>query len=509
MLTRVIGVVAAAIMLMLSSMALAAGEVRVALVIGNSQYENAGSLKNPRNDAEAISGKLQSIGFDVTEGFDLNYDALRDTIRAFASKTRNADLTVVYYAGHGVSIDNVNYMVPIDAQMNDPVDWEFEVFALEDMLRVVERSKGPSLVFLDACRDNPLAHTLSAAQGMSSRSMNTRGLSRIARDTLGTSGSVVAYATEPGQVAADGEGKNSPFTTALLRHIGAPNTDFATLTSLITRDVLELTDNVQRPRFDVSLTGPLVINPVATLQEAPVETVSLDQSTPEAEPVAPTGAASLEVEKIMFQTAADTGDAADYRAYLDLFPQGAFAALARNAIARQAQAEEKQETELAALDQTGANENQFRMLAAPLMLNPQPVGLAMVSSQATETELNLNRPFRREVQIRLNLSGNNVGSADGIIGNGTRRGISAWQSQNGFAATGYLNAVQHQMLTANTQAQFQQHMAANPTALNPPVRTSSTKSRPATKKKKQKKKQNNNQIGAFIGGVAAGILLSK
>ncbi len=457
---------------------------RVALVIGNSQYQATAPLKNPENDAKAVAAKLGGLGFEVVEGYNLSYDAMRDKVRDFAREASDADLTIFYYAGHGIAVDNTNYMVPVDARMDDPIDWEFEVFALADVLRHFERSSGPSLVFLDACRDNPMAQQLAALNGLGTRSLSTRGLSPISTQHLGTRGSVIAYATEPGQVAQDGSGRNSPFTTALLDHIGTTNTDFAALTSRITRDVLAATDNQQRPRFDVSLTGPLILNAVSTPEAVPAPQL--------AAAVAPRlpglaggassggGAPAFEVERIMFETARATGDVADYRAYLDAYPEGAFATLARNAIARMedAEAEEAAATEVASAA-SAVPVSTTRVIDAPLRLQPTPAGLAQDSSQATEGWLGLDRDQRREVQARLNVSGHDVGVVDGIFGNGTRRGVRSWQAANGFAATGYLNTIQHQMLVANTEADYRIYLANRP-AVATVSRGSGTSSRSST-----------------------------
>ncbi len=451
--------------------AVAQAEKRVALVIGNSDYEATGRLPNPERDALAMSRKLGGLGFDVIEGYNLTYDELRETVRQFAKETRGADLSVFFYAGHGIAVDQVNYIVPVDAQMNDPIDWEFEVYALPDILRSVSRAESASLVFLDACRDNPMASQLAELRGMSTRTLNQSGLSLVNPLALPTSGSVVAYATEPGDVAFDGDGENSPFTAALLRHIGTANTDFAVLTSLITRDVLEMTGGSQRPRFDVSLTGPLVLNRVETVVSQ-----------------APSVAPSLDVEKIIFNTARDTGDIADYQAYLDSFPNGVFAVVARNAIARlkrEAGVAEpgSQAGRVAVAEPELASATRIYRSSDPLVLPMTQAAIGLAANKTTEDELALTRMQRKELQLRLNLAGQKAGRPDGIVGKGTRRGIRGWQRAVGFEVTGYMNAVQYQMLVAKTETAFAQHMSSNPDALTK-VSTKSRKSTGTTKKRK-------------------------
>ena len=486
------------------TLAAASTENRVALVIGNQNYASAGTLKNPINDARAVSDKLESLGFDVLSGTDLTYDAMRDTVREFTRKARKADVTVFYYAGHGIDVEGKNYIVPVDAKLDDAVDWEFEVYAIAEILRLIDRSPGPSLVFLDACRDNPLASVLANAQGMSSRSMNSRGISRIPTETMGTTGSVIAYATEPGQVAADGTGNNSPFALALVNHLDTENTDFASITSLITRDVMEMTDGVQRPRFDVSLTGPLVLNE-RVLDST--EVASLDPELPvqDAKPTPETPASTdlVEVEKFMFETAMASKDIADFNAFLQAFPNSVFAPMAQNAISRIEKEERTaQETEQVASLDTSELAQASRFAQMPLALGVTPQVQIAPSGQATENALAMNKTQRRAVQLRLNLAGFNVGSPDGSFGRKTRTGISSWQTANQFAATGYLNNVQHQLLTASTHSAFQAHLASNPNALQPVASASSGNSR-------NTQRNNGNFIKGFATGVGAAILLKR
>lgn len=486
--------------LALSTLGAAKTETRVALVIGNESYVEAADLQNPINDANAIAQELESLGFDVTLGMDLSYNELRDTVRQFTRTASTADLTVFYYAGHGIAVDGENYLVPVDAKLSDPFDWEFEVYSVSEILRLVGRSSGPSLIFLDACRDNPLAAVLAQAQGMSTRSVSSRGLQRIPAETFGISGSVIAYATEPGQVAADGEGQNSPFTEALLTHLSSENTDFATVASLIRGDVIEKTNGAQRPRFDFALNGPLVLNAVAEPQKDPVVETSLNNTaTDELAPAQSTDAA-LKVETLMFETAVASNDIEDYRAFVKAFPNSPFALLATNAINRLSKDESTEEL-VALADPAPAQPGATRLVALPLTLELTQAARSMPSTAETDNGLFMDYSQRKALQIRLNLAGHNVGTPDADVGPKTRAGITSWQSANGLAPTGFLNAVQHQYLVASTDLAFSQHMAANPNALAAPqVSQSGTK---------RKKNNANNGIANFVGGVAVGIGLGK
>ena len=500
---------------MSATVAVASVGDRVALVIGNENYEAAAALKNPINDATAIAGKLETLGFDVVKGTDLGYDALRDTVREFTRRARKADVTIFYYAGHGIAVDGENYIVPVDAKLSDPVDWEFEVYNVAEILRLIDRSPGPSLVFLDACRDNPLASVLANAQGMSSRSLNNRGISRIPTETMGASGSVIAYATEPGQVAADGSGDNSPFALALLEHIGTENTDFASVTSLITRDVIEMTDGVQRPRFDVSLTGPLILNERVAPEPLPANGTETASLNPQAtQPAQPATSDTLQVEKFMFETAMASNDPADFEAFLSAFPNSMFAPMAQNAISRiQGEAADVAavEEQMAALNTNPSQQpvTVTRVVNAPFSLSVTPQALALLSNEATETALGMNRTQLRQMQLRLNLAGYNVGTPDGLVGPKTRNGVRAWQSANGFLATGYLNNVQHQYLTASTHSTYTAHLAANPNALTPVARKKISSSNSKKSTTKRKSSGNNDFVKGVITGVGAAIILGR
>lgn len=193
---------------------------RVALVLGNANYEHTVPLANPRNDAEAISDALTRLGFEVFDGFDLGRAATEDLIRDFARAAGDATTAVLFYAGHGLEVGGVNYLVPVDAQIRDEADLKFETINLTDILQLMERENRTNLIFLDACRDNPMAGNLARSMGTRSAFVG-RGLARVDTGV----GTMIAYATQPGNVALDGVGQHSPFTAALLSHIATPALD--------------------------------------------------------------------------------------------------------------------------------------------------------------------------------------------------------------------------------------------------------------------------------------------
>ena len=219
---------------------------RVALVVGNAAYEHAPPLANPRNDAEDMAALLRRLGFQVTAGLDLTDAAMEGRVRAFSRQARAAKVALFFYAGHGMQVDGVNYLVPVDAQLADEADLPFDALPLDLVLK--RMGGGTNLVFLDACRDNPFARGWAGAGRSAAVG---RGLTRVGE--AGGSGMFIAFATDPDRIAADGEGRNSPFTAALKRHIETPGLEINGLLTEVRRTVLASTGNVQRPWSNSSL----------------------------------------------------------------------------------------------------------------------------------------------------------------------------------------------------------------------------------------------------------------
>lgn len=223
---------------------------RVALVIGNGAYEHTTPLRNPLNDAKAIAEKFKAMGFDKVELVtNLDYRNMRRALQNFSTETRNADVAVVYYAGHGMEMGGTNYLIPVDAKLRTDQDVDFESLPLDLVMRVLEPARKMRLVILDACRNNPLANKMSVAKG-ASRSIG-RGLARVepAGETL------IAYAAKAGSTAADGRGKNSPYTASLLQHMGTPGLEIRFVLGRVRDSVLKKTQNRQEPFVYGSLGG--------------------------------------------------------------------------------------------------------------------------------------------------------------------------------------------------------------------------------------------------------------
>ena len=205
---------------------------RVALIIGNSAYQKVARLPNPKRDAERLARSLQLVGFSkVTVVEDLTSSGFNDALRSFSRDADGADWAMVYYAGHGMEMNNNNYLVPVDAHLQTDRDVQFEAIPLERVVASIEGAKGMRLVVLDACRDNPFAAAMKRTSAL--RSIG-RGLALVEPE----GGTLVAYAAKAGQVALDGDGENSPFVASLVQRIETPGIEIGKLFRLVRDDVL-------------------------------------------------------------------------------------------------------------------------------------------------------------------------------------------------------------------------------------------------------------------------------
>jgi tetratricopeptide (TPR) repeat protein len=232
----------------------ASPEVRVALVIGNGNYSQAAPLANPPNDAADVAAALRKLGFDVIAGRDLDRRAMEDKIREFGHKLEGAKIALFYYAGHGLQVAGRNYLVPVDAKLERPGDLSLDTIDVGQVLAQMEAEKRVNLIFLDACRDNPLARSLARSLGTRSVAVG-QGLASI-QSAVGT---MIAYATQPDNVALDGVGRNSPFTRALLKHIATPGLEIRSMMTRVRADVVTATNEKQVPWDHSSLIGDVIL----------------------------------------------------------------------------------------------------------------------------------------------------------------------------------------------------------------------------------------------------------
>jgi formylglycine-generating enzyme required for sulfatase activity len=263
----------------LSSAALA--DQRVALVVGNSGYRNAGELVNPRNDATDMHAALQKVGFHVISGVDLDKAAFDRKLREFATALAGAEVGVFFYAGHGLQVAGRNYLVPVDAQLSTSDALDFEMVQLEVVQRIMERNTATNLIFLDACRNNPFTRNLARAMGTRSAEIG-RGLAAMESGV----GTLISFSTQPGNVALDGSGRNSPFTGALARRIVVASDDLSALLIDVRNDVRKETQNKQIPWEHSALTARFYFHakgdpiPAAPQANAPTQVAAAASAAP-------------------------------------------------------------------------------------------------------------------------------------------------------------------------------------------------------------------------------------
>ena len=246
-----IGLFALVALLLLTSDPAAAAK-RLALVLGNSKYQNVPALENPANDAKDLAAALRRLGFDVIEQSDASRDAMAKAVHDFSEQLPGADVALFFYAGHGLQMNGENYLVPVDAKIQNAADVRFNTIDLTDIQQEMESGGRTNIIILDACRDNPFADKLA----QTGRSLGSRGLVRV---ETAAQGSLIVYSTQPNNVALDGAGRNSPFTAALLRHVATPGLEVRQMISRVRGDVLAATEQKQTPWDSSSLVGDIYL----------------------------------------------------------------------------------------------------------------------------------------------------------------------------------------------------------------------------------------------------------
>jgi formylglycine-generating enzyme required for sulfatase activity len=235
---------------------------RVALVIGNSAYQHTPKLTNPKNDATDMAAQLKKLGFQVVEGYDLDKAAFDRKVYDFALALRGADAGVLFYAGHGLQVLGRNYLVPVNAKAEAEELLDFERVRVDVVQRAMELTSKTNVLFLDACRDNPLARNLARSMGTRSTSVGN-GLGAIEAGI----GTLISFSTHPGAVASDGTGRNSPYTAALVKYIGSPGDDLNAILINVRKDVRKDTQGKQVPWEHSSLEGRFYFNAAGQADE--------------------------------------------------------------------------------------------------------------------------------------------------------------------------------------------------------------------------------------------------
>jgi PQQ-dependent catabolism-associated CXXCW motif protein len=272
----------------------ASTEQRVALVVGNSSYL-MGPLKNPVNDAEDMAKVLPTLGFRVTLLRNATHQQMVEAINAFGRELKNGGVGLFYYAGHGVQSRGRNYLIPVNARIEAESQLEFDTVDANRVLAAMDDAGNRvNLVILDACRDNPFARSFRSA---------SQGLAQMEA----AQGTYIAFATGPGSVAADGSGRNGLYTQSLLQSLRQPNTDIDKVFRRVTAEVAKATAGKQVPWVSSSLTGDFSFKP--------------DASAPKA--------GSPAHDRAFWDSVKDSRSADELQAYLEQFPEGMFASLAR------------------------------------------------------------------------------------------------------------------------------------------------------------------------------------
>src|ERR1700716_4339429 len=287
---------------------------RVAFFVGNGTYKNVTPLPNPPIDATSMAGLLRNAGFDVVEGINLTRDKMTERLLEFGKKTQGADVAVFFYAGHGIAIDGINYLLPVDADITSEMVVKLGAAINIDLTLDQTMSDAKvKLVFLDACRDNPFAAKIKS--NSATRSVNVQ--SGLAEMKSGE-GTLIAFATGPGQTALDGqEGTNSPFTRALMANIATPGVEIQQAMTKVRAQVNEETNKGQLPWGHTNLIGSVYLNRKA----APAANTAATQSNSAA--VASTSGSS-DVELEFWRSIRESNKPEELNAYLTTYPNGRF-----------------------------------------------------------------------------------------------------------------------------------------------------------------------------------------
>src|SRR6202171_4705625 len=404
----------------LASSNVAKADRRVAFVVGNGAYKNAQPLPNPPIDAKAMASVLRNVGFEVVEGTNLTRDKMTERLLEFGKKAQGADLALFFYAGHGIAINGTNYLLPVDADIKSEMDVKLgSAINIDLTLDQTMSDAKVKLVFLDACRDNPFAAKIKS--NATTRSVTVQ--SGLAEMQSGE-GTLIAFATGPGQTALDGqEGTNSPFTRALIAHVTQPGVEIQQAMTEVRAQVNEETNKGQLPWSNTNLAGSVYLNPVAppTPGAAPAASAPAVAST----------SGGSEVEGEFWRSVKKSNKPEELNAYLSAYPNGQFKSLALARIA--------------------SLENGPSTTTRNLTTGIDPATFTEDANQTTEDQIGLEKGQRRDVQRRLTGLGFDT-KVTGKFDDDTRSVIRRGQSARGYPNSGFLNKLQHKGLPSGIVA---------------------------------------------------------
>src|SRR3954467_5198228 len=441
---------------------------RVAFVVGNGSYTSVAQLPNPPVDAKAMAATLRNVGFDVVEGTDLTRDKMTQKLLDFGRKAQGADIAAFYYAGHGIAISGTNYLLPVDADIKSEMDVKLGSAINIDL--TLDQTMGDAkvkLVFLDACRDNPFAAKIKSNSATRSVSVQT-GLAEMKSGE----GTLIAFATGPGQTALDGqEGTNSPFTRALMAHITTPGVEIQQAMTEVRAQVNQETNKGQLPWGHTNLIGSVYLNPAGK------PSANAAASSAPAAVASSSGGSDVELE--FWRSVKESNKPEELNAYLTNYPNGQFKSLA---LARIASLESGPSTTT-------------RNLTAGM----DPATFTEQSNQTTEDQIGLDKGQRRDVQRRLNGLGFDT-KVTGTFDQSPRALITRWQAARGYPSSGYLNKLQHKAMLSEIVA------AAPTTASDDSAKPARRAPAQAQRAPAQHRGGGGDAGAAFVGGVVGGMM---
>ena len=288
---------------------------RVALVIGNGEYRYSKPLPNPVNDANDIADTLEQLDFSVIRVFNGDFGKIREGIRTFNTEVEHADIGLIYYAGHGMELGGENWLIPVDAELKTDRDLLSEAIGLKTILQSVSRAGALGLVILDSCRDNPFAAKMARTNKLT-RSVD-RGLARVEP----TANVLVAYAAKDGTTATDGDGRNSPYTAALLRHLGTRGLEVSFVFRKVRDDVMAATGRRQQPFVYGSLSSKAIYLRAPDAQSASAPAAAAPAQASAAPSAAASSSASRSVDVAVWESISRSNDGALFESFLRQFPQ--------------------------------------------------------------------------------------------------------------------------------------------------------------------------------------------
>jgi len=425
----------------------AANDRRVALVIGNGRYLHVAPLTHTVDDAWLMSTTLGNKGFEVIDGFDLDYASMKAAISRFAEASYNADVALIYYAGHGIQISGKNYFIPIDADLTSPGGVKTRTIEIDALLKALPRAPAVGVVILDASRNNPMSTSTPTDP-----STGSGGLAAVEANaaSMGIGGIVIAYAADPNAIASDGTGSNSPYTASLARHLVEPNVEIKEALKRVHDEVMQATGGAQKPWATASL-DHMVFLGVQAQQQPQIAPQTLGKAAPAPAQADATAQSAWEIERRVWDEASKRDSAVLFEAYLNRFPNGAFTDLARVNLERlrstpPAAAAPPPVTSPAVADTPPAVADVANKASeTPAAANTD------AGSELTESALGLNRQAKVDIQQRLAAMGHDIDDIDGAFGSQTRQAIGAWQKEDGLPPTTFLTRKQYASLKLDSE----------------------------------------------------------